>query len=135
MVGRVVMLCSVILMISTIAVLWDHLAGHTVNFPGIWLGLMTYGPLFIVLCETFGRRIDQRMHDEFAKVCAWFILFQSAVGAFQFVGTRNSDAVCGTLGLMDGFRANVTIIQVLLHLYHLRNDPVPGSGGKSKTTL
>src|SRR3954451_9441768 len=33
--GRVVMLSSAVLAISTIAVLCDHLAGRTVNFPGI----------------------------------------------------------------------------------------------------
>jgi hypothetical protein len=93
-------------------VLWDHLAGQTVNFPGIWFGLLTYAPLFVVLCETFDRTIDQATYDKFARVCAWFILIQSAVGLFQFVATRNTDAVCGTLGLWDGFVPSVTIIQV-----------------------
>ncbi len=110
--GRVVMLCSVVLMISSIAVLCDHLAGQTVNFPGLWLAMLTYAPAFVVLSETFNRPIDQATYQQFAKVCAWFILFQSVVGAFQFAGTANSDAVCGTLGLIDGFRPNVTIIQV-----------------------
>lgn len=111
-VGRVIMLSSAILLISSIAVLWDHLTGKTVNFPGIWFGLFTYAPLFVLLCETFGRTIDQATYGRFARVCAWFILFQSAIGLFQFVATGNSDAVCGTLGLFDGFRPSVTIIQV-----------------------
>jgi hypothetical protein len=110
--GRTVVLSSVILMISGIAVLWDHLAGKTVNFPGIWFGLFTYAPLFVLLSETFDRTIDEATYDRFAKVCAWFILIQSAVGLLQFVGTGNADAVCGTLGLIDGFRSSVTIIQV-----------------------
>ncbi len=111
-VGRVVVLCSAILMISSIAVLWDHLGGQTVNFPGLWLGLVTYGPLFVVLCETYRRTIDQVTYGKFVRVCAWYILFQSVVGVFQFVATGNSDAVCGTLGLLDGFRQNITIAQV-----------------------
>src|SRR4051812_117717 len=110
--GRVLLLSSVVLMISSIAVLWDHLAGQTVNFPGVWLALLTYGPLFVVMCETFSRTIDQATYDKFAKICVWFILFQSAVGVFQFVATRNSDAVCGTMGLWDGFKPSVTIVQV-----------------------
>src|SRR5215213_2637623 len=85
-VGRVIMICSAVLAISSIAVLWDHLGGHTVNFPGVLLGLLTYAPLLVVLCETFNRTIDQATYDKFAKACAWFILIQSAVGAFQFVG-------------------------------------------------
>jgi hypothetical protein len=93
-------------------VLWDHLSGQTVNFPGIWFGLLTYGPLLVILCETFSRTIDQPTYDKFAKVCVWFILIQSAVGVFQFVGTGNSDAVCGTMGLWDGFKPSVTIVQV-----------------------
>jgi len=54
-VGRVVILSS--------AVLSDFLHRRTVgsprrptvNFPGIWFGLVTYAPLLIVLCETFHR--------------------------------------------------------------------------------
>jgi hypothetical protein len=111
-VGRVVMLTSAILLISSIAVLWDHLAGRTVNFPGLWFGLITYGPLFVVLCETFDRPIDQREFDRFATVCIWFILIQSSIGLLQFAATRNTDAVCGTFGLFDGFRPSITIAQV-----------------------
>jgi hypothetical protein len=111
-VRRFAVLCSAIMMISSIAVLWDHLAGNSVNFPGLWIGLLTYAPLFLVLCETFDRTIDQATYEKFARVCAWFILFQSAIGVFQFVATGNSDAVCGTLGLLDGFQHSITITQV-----------------------
>jgi hypothetical protein len=111
-VGRVIMLGSAILTISSMAVLWDHLGGRTVNFPGLWWGLLTYGTILVVLCETFDRSIDPRTYDKFVNVCSWFILFQSLVGIFQFVATRNPDAVCGTLGLLDGFRNTITIAQV-----------------------
>ena len=110
--GRVALLCSAILVISFIAILWDHLGGRTVNLPGVWFGLVTYAPLMVVLCETFGRTIDQPTYDRFVTVCAWFILFQSLIGIFQFVATRNTDAVCGTFGLLDGFRQSITIAQV-----------------------
>jgi hypothetical protein len=110
--GRAVLLSSAVLMISSIAVLWDHLAGQTVNFPGVGLALLTYAPLLVVLCETFNRTIDQATYDKYAKVCVWFILLQSVVGVVQFVGTGNSDAVCGTMGLWDGFVPSVTIVQV-----------------------
>jgi hypothetical protein len=111
-VGRVCLLCSAILTLSSIAVLWDHLGGRTVNFPGLWLGLVSYAPLFVVLCETFSRTIDGPTYNRFVRVCAWFILLQSAVGVFQFVATGNPDAVCGTLGLLDGFQQTITIAQV-----------------------
>jgi len=110
--GRVVVLCSVVALISGIALLWDHLSGRTVNPPGLWLALLTYSPLFVVLCETFSRTIDQATYDKFARVCAWFILFQSVVGLIQYVATGNTDAVCGTMGLFDGFVPSITIVQV-----------------------
>ncbi len=112
LVGRVIMLCSATLFVSCIAVLWDHLGGHSVSFPGLLFGILTYAPLFVVLCETFGRTIDASTFEKFAKVCAWFIIFQSVVGVFQFVATGNADAVCGTLGLLDGVRQSITIAQV-----------------------
>jgi hypothetical protein len=52
------------------------------------------------------------VYDKFITVCTWFVLFQSLVGMLQFVATRNPDAVCGTFGLLDGFRQNITIAQV-----------------------
>jgi hypothetical protein len=110
--GRVLMVSSAILMVSSLAILWDHLNGQTVNFPGLWLALLTYAPIFVLVCETFNRTIDEAAYAKFAKVCAWFILLQSLVGLFQFAATHNSDAVCGTLGLVDGFNSSVTIIQV-----------------------
>lgn len=109
---RVFIICTAVLLISSFAVLWDHLAGRTVNFPGLLLGLMTYAAMFVVLCETFGRTIDEAEYGKYAKICVWFILVQSAIGLFQYAATRNSDAVCGTFGLLDGFKPSVTIAQV-----------------------
>jgi hypothetical protein len=111
-VGRVILLSSAILLMSGVAVLWDHLAGRTVNFPGLWLGLITHAPLFIVLCESFDREVDQQTYQKFVTACICFIVLQSLIGVFQFVATGNPDAVCGTFGLLDGFKQQVTIAQV-----------------------
>ena len=35
---RVALLTCAVLLFSIVAVLWDHLGGRTVNFPGLWLG-------------------------------------------------------------------------------------------------
>jgi hypothetical protein len=109
---RTAVLCSGLLLVSFFAVLWDHLDGQTVNLPGVWFGLLTHAPLIVLLCETFGRTIDQSVYDRFAKACVWFVLFQSFVGFVQFAVSRNPDAVCGTFGLLDGFRQTITIAQV-----------------------
>lgn len=111
-VGRVLLLSSLVLLVSAVAVVWDHLAGQTVNFPGLWLGLITYAPLLIVLCETFDRTIDETTYQKFVTACIWFIVFQSLVGVVQFVAIGNPDAVCGTFGLLDGFSQQITISQV-----------------------
>jgi hypothetical protein len=109
---RVVQLAVAILAISSIALLYDQLNGRTVNFPGVWLGLLTYAPLLILLCERFNRSIDQGTYDRFINACVWFISFQSLIGVLQFITTRNPDAVCGTFGLLDGFQDRITIAQV-----------------------
>jgi hypothetical protein len=109
---RVALLSAAMLVISFIAILWDHASGRTVNFPGPFFGLMTYAPLFVLLCETFDRTIDQPAYERFAAICAKFILIQSAVGICQFIVTSNPDAVCGTFGLLDGLRLQITIAQV-----------------------
>jgi hypothetical protein len=110
--ARVVVLCSAIAMISNVSVLWDHLSGRVVNVPGVWFGLITYAPLFVVLCESLSRTMDQRTYERIGRLCAWFILFQSVIGVCQFVASRNPDAVCGTFGLFDGFQNRITIAQV-----------------------
>ena len=109
---RVALLTCAVLLLSIVAVLWDHLGGRTVNFPGLWLGLITYAPLFLVLCETFHREIDEQTYQQFVTTCVWFIVLQSLIGLFQFVATGNPDAVCGTFGLLDGFKQAITIAQV-----------------------
>ena len=133
-IGRVAMLSASLLAISSVAVLADHLMGRTVNVAGIWLGIITYAPLLILLCESFNRTIDQSTYEQIAKVCCWFIIFQTFVGVFQFLATGNSDAVCGTMGLLDGFRQSITIAQVyftfvvfgmVLFLVPLANETLP----------
>src|SRR6185369_13568017 len=57
--GRVAMLSAAVTMISSIAILWDHLNGQTVNFPGLWMALLTYAPVFVLFGETFNRSIDE----------------------------------------------------------------------------
>jgi hypothetical protein len=109
---RLVCLCSFVVVVSYIAIFWDHLNGRAVTQAALWLGLMTYAPLLVVLCETFDRSIDRATYDQFATVCVWFILFQSCIGLLQIAATGNPDAVCGTFGLLDGFRQSITIAQV-----------------------
>jgi len=111
-VGRFILVSAAILQLSLIAVLWDHLAGRTVNPPGVGMGLVTYAPLFVLLCERFNRTVDQVAYDRFVTVCIWFILLQSVIGVLQFAVTRNTDAVCGSFGLLDGLRQSITIAQV-----------------------
>jgi hypothetical protein len=111
-VRRVALLGSAIVTISLFAIYWDHLGGRTVNFAGLWFGLITYAPLAILLCETFDRNIDGPAYDRYVAVCAWFILFQSFIGVLQLLATRNPDAVCGTFGLLDGSQQQITIAQV-----------------------
>jgi hypothetical protein len=110
--GRMLLLSSLVLLVSAVAIVWDHLAGRTVNFPGLWLGLITYAPLLIVLCETFDRKINDATYQKLVTACVWFIVLQSFVGVFQFMATGNPDAVCGTFGLLDGFKQQITITQV-----------------------
>jgi hypothetical protein len=109
---RVALLYAVILVASCVAILWDHLGGRVVNLPGLWMGLVTYAPLIVIVCETFDRTIDDATYDKFINVCCWFILLQSAIGVLQFVATGNGDAVCGSFGLLDGFQQSITIAQV-----------------------
>jgi hypothetical protein len=112
LVCRVALLYAVILLTSCVAILWDHLGGRTVNLPGLWMGLVTYAPLILIVCETFDRTIDEATYHRFVNVCCWFILLQSVIGVLQFVATANGDAVCGSFGLLDGFQQSITIAQV-----------------------
>jgi hypothetical protein len=73
---------------------------------------LTYLPLLIIFAERFDKKLDGRTFDKFLVVCAWFVIFQSMIGALQFLASRNGDAVCGTFGLLDFRQNTITIAQV-----------------------
>lgn len=111
---RGVVLTSLLVVVSAIALLADHLAGFEISLPAMGIAILTYGSLLVVLCHGFSDDVDEETFRQYVSTCSWFIIVQSLIGFVQFAATRNPDAVCGTFGLLDGFVGSITIAQVYL---------------------
>jgi hypothetical protein len=84
-----------------------------VSLPGIIFGTLTYATLAVILALRTNFKIGAERYEQIRMAVAWFMILQSILGLLQFAAGRDSDAVCGTFGLLD-FRGAVTIGQVYL---------------------
>jgi hypothetical protein len=109
---RTILIAIGAIIVSIVAVSWDHLSGRDVNPPGILFGLLTYFPIFMILAENFERPISDTVYRSMHRTISWYLIAQSIIGLAQFAISRNPDAVCGTFGLFDFLNGGITIAQV-----------------------
>ena len=102
------------LCLSAVSLLIDSLSGQRINPPGVLMGVLTYAPLAVILGLRTNFTIDSDTRKRITNAVAWFVIFQSVVGLFQFAASREADAVCGTFGLLDFRAKEFTIGQVFL---------------------
>jgi hypothetical protein len=109
---RSILLLCFVAAVSSAAVLFDIFRGREMNVPGIFVGLLTYLPVVLFLCERCDRTIDEPTFQKLLRLSAWFVIVQSMIGFAQFALSRNPDAVAGTFGLLDFRTGGITIAQV-----------------------
>jgi hypothetical protein len=97
---------------STLSILFDSLSAQSINLPGLAMAVVTYFPLFIMLGSRSCFRIGAEAKRNLIAVVAWWLIVQSVIGLIQFALTRSSDAVCGTMGLLEFYTGTITITQV-----------------------
>ena len=91
---------------------FDLADGGHANIPGLVFGVITYLPIFILWSLSKDFRVSDGFAWRLANACLVFILFEAALGAVQFVITRDGDLVSGTFGLFDTVTNERTISQV-----------------------
>ncbi len=109
---RTLLLVTFVTVVSCISLFVDTLRGQAINLPGVLVGILTLLPLFMIVGERFNRRIDDALFRRISQIVAWYVILQAGIGTLQFAISRNSDAVGGTLGLLDFYAGSITIAQL-----------------------
>lgn len=109
---RAVILVITVATVSTLSMSIDSFRGQQINLPGFFLAMLTYLPIFLLLCERFDQPIDDALFGRLINTTAWFVIVQSAIGVLQFVVSHNGDAVAGSFGLLDFHFNTISIAQV-----------------------
>ena len=110
--ARTLLLAALATALSCISILVDSLRGQETNLPGVFLGLLTLSPLFIMAAQRLPKPIDDDAFDRIRRLVAWYVIFQAIIGLFQLAVSGNPDAVTGTLGLLDFRAGGITIVQL-----------------------
>jgi hypothetical protein len=98
------------LSLATIAL--DVADGGHANMAALVFGVITYLPIFILWSLSKDFRVSEGLAWRLANACLGFILVEAALGAAQWVITRDGDFVSGTFGLFDTVTNELTISQV-----------------------
>lgn len=110
--ARTLLLAALATALSCISILVDSLRGQETNLPGVFMGLLTFSPLFIMAAQRLPEPIDDDTFDRIRRLVAWYVILQAGIGLVQLAVSGNPDAVTGTLGLLDFRSGGITIVQL-----------------------
>ena len=109
---RTILLVATVTVISCLSLFVDASRGQETNLPGVIVGIVTFMPLFMMIGERFSMEVGDALFQRISRCVAWYVICQAIVGTVQFAASGNSDAVTGTLGLLDFQLGLITIAQM-----------------------